>query len=229
MGKCGFTQSRLRPSLWVMKTLLTFGDSNTHGTMPMTARSDSGRFGIGERWPTVCAAALGDEWHLIEEGLPGRTACPYPDTIMGPHMSGQLGLQIALASHKPIDVLTIMLGTNDAKAQFGLTAQQITGHVAALVAMATHPDMQTLHDGFEVLVIAPPTLVEGGSLGDLLYRSAEVSAAFGQLYAQMAAFTGVRFLDAGGLIASSPVDGVHYDAAAHQVLGNAVAEAIAAF
>lgn len=228
MGKCGFTLRAPRLSLSIMKTLLTFGDSNTHGTMPMAARGDSGRFGVGVRWPTVCAAALGDDWHLIEEGLPGRTACPYPDTIMGPHMNGQLGLQIALASHKPIDVLTIMLGTNDAKAQFGLTAQQITGHVSALVAMANHPDIQAMHDGFEVLVIAPPVVIEGGSLGDLLYRSVEVTAAFGPSYAEMTDFTGVHFLDAASVIESSPIDGIHFDAAAHLALGASVAQKIKA-
>ena len=56
-----------------LRTLLCFGDSNTHGTQPMRSRDDARRLGRRERWPGVLQAALGPDWHVIEDGLPGRT------------------------------------------------------------------------------------------------------------------------------------------------------------
>src|SRR5210317_226721 len=96
------------------KTILTFGDSNTYGTPPAQARAENRRFGPDVRWPCVMARALGEAWQVIEAGLPGRTTC-LADPVMGAHMDGQIGLRIALEGHGPIDLLTIMLGTNDAQ------------------------------------------------------------------------------------------------------------------
>lgn len=210
------------------RTLLTFGDSNTHGTTPTSAWGEGGRFGSDERWPRVCANALGPEWVVIEEGLPGRTATALPDPVMGPHMNGQLGLQIALASHAPIDALAIMLGTNDCKAGFGLTADGIAGAIAALLAIAKHPDMQIKHGGFSILLIAPPIVREEGTYVDGLWGATTKSAALPALYADLARHNGAAFLDASTLIQCCPEDGVHFDVVAHQTLGKAVAQKVGA-
>ncbi len=211
----------------MQKTLLTFGDSNTHGTMPMTAASDNFRYGVGQRWPSVTAQALGSSWRLIEEGLPGRTATAACDPIMGSHMNGQIGLQIALGSHKPIDLLTIMLGTNDCKPYFGLTAQGIASAVAGLIAIAKDPDVQAKHGGFEILLIAPPVVQERGAFVAELWQAADKSAALPALYADLAAHTGIAFLDASPHVTTCAEDGVHFDEIAHQTLGQLVAAKIA--
>lgn len=210
------------------RTLLAFGDSNTHGTTPTSAWGMGGRFGPDERWPGVCANALGDGWNVVQEGLPGRTATPLPDPVMGAHMNGQLGLQIALASHAPIDVLAIMLGTNDCKAAFGLSAEGIAGAVAALLAIAKHPEIQDKHGGFDILLIAPPIVREEGTYVDGLWGASAKSAALPALYADLASHNGVAFLDASVLIQCCSEDGVHFDGAAHRTLGRAVAERVAA-
>ena len=209
------------------RTLLTFGDSNTYGTTPTPVWGEDSRFGPDDRWPGVARNALGSAWCVIEEGLPGRTANPLPDPVSGPHMNGQLGLQIALASHGPIDVLTIMLGTNDCKAGFGLTAEAITGWVAALLAIAKHPEMQAKHGGFEILLIAPPTTKPEGIYLESLFGAPEKSAQLPALYAALAKHNNVHFLDASAVIACCAEDGVHFDAAAHRTLGLAVAERVA--
>ena len=54
-----------------MPTLLTFGDSNTHGTLPIKVEGQRERLGPNARWPGITAATLGPEWTLVEEGLPG--------------------------------------------------------------------------------------------------------------------------------------------------------------
>ena len=210
------------------KTVLTFGDSNTHGTMPTLRWGEGGRFDADTRWTGVARHALGPDWTVIEEGLPGRTANPFPDPTMGPAMNGPLGLQIALNSHKPIDVLTIMLGTNDCKAAFGLTGEGITGQVAGLLAIAKHPEMQEQHGTFKILLIAPPLVREEGIYVDGLFGAAAKSAALPALYADLAKHNGTAFLDASLLIQCCAEDGVHFDAAAHRTLGRAIADRVAA-
>ena len=121
-----------------MPTILTYGDSNTHGTPPTPEAGLYLRLGAEDRWPCVMQRVLGSDWTLIEEGLPGRTTV-FNDPVTGPTMNGLLGLPMALRSHGPIDWLTIMLGTNDCQIHYGTTAEQITGGLAALLAFALSP------------------------------------------------------------------------------------------
>jgi len=210
-----------------MPTLLCYGDSNTHGTPPIAdmVKRDP-RFAPDVRWPGVCAANLDPDWTLIEEGLGGRTA-QFPDTIMGDHMDGRLGLKIALNSHVPIDMLTIMLGTNDVKMRFGASPKAIAGGIAALLDIALQMDIQAKHGGFDILLICPPPVEETGVLAGEFYGGAAKSRALPALFRKLADGRGVHFMDAGAHIAVSPVDGVHYDATSHATLGKAVAKHIA--
>lgn len=207
------------------RTLLVFGDSNSHGTPPIVNRGRYERYARNVRWPGVTAAALGDEWCVVEEALPGRTT-QFDDPVMGPQMNGRLGLRIALQSHGPIDLLAIMLGTNDAKKRFNATPETITAGLAGLVDLARSDEYQLRHHGFDVLVICPPPVEEAGVLaGDFLDGPA-VSRGLPAMLADYCARRGVAFLDAGRLISVSDVDGVHLTPESHAVLGRAVAEKI---
>ena len=210
----------------MLRTLLCFGDSNTHGTPPIVTRGEAyRRFGADTRWPRVTAAMLPD-WEVAEEGLPGRTA-QFPDPVMGAHMDGREGLKIALQSHGPIDALTIMLGTNDTKTRFGATPGKITAGIAGLLDIAMSLEMQARHGGFRILVISPPTVLEQGPIRSEFSGAREVSLQLPALYAALAQDRGVEFLDAGSVIEVSSVDGIHFGAEAHRRLGAAVAEVVA--
>ncbi|WP_420858029.1 SGNH/GDSL hydrolase family protein [Marivivens marinus] len=211
-----------------MPTILTFGDSNTHGTPPMPSADVILRLGPTERWPRVMAQSLGAGWELVEEGLGGRTTV-FDDPETGPLMNGGLALPMALRSHGPIDWLTIMLGTNDCQFVYGLTAEQIAAGLARLLVIANRPDLQARHGGFRVLVIAPPPVEEVGTFGREFHMGAAKSQALPALYARLARDYGAEFMNAGDHIAISPVDGVHFDAAAHRTLGLAVADKILSF
>lgn len=210
-----------------MPFLLTFGDSNTHGTPPIVVRGEYHRHGAADRWPTLCAQHLGAGWELAEEGLPGRTA-QFDDPVMGAHMNGQSGLKIALQSHGPVDVMTLMLGTNDVKTRFTTTPEQVVAGIAGLLDIALSPEMQTRHGGFKVLLICPPPVQEVGPIAGEFFGAAARSAALAPLYAALAAARGIGFLDAGAHIEVSPIDGIHYEAGAHHILAAAVAEAVRA-
>ena len=208
-----------------MTVLMTFGDSNTHGTPPIVDLGAYRRFDAATRWPVLAARALG--WELVEEGVPGRTA-QFADPVMGAHMNGQDGLKIALQSHGPIDVLTIMLGTNDVKARFGAAPELVTGGLASLLDIAQSPEVQTRHGGFRILVICPPPVLEQGPIADQFYGARARSLALPPLYAALARARGCGFLDAGQVIEVSPQDGVHFEPEAHAALAQAVAAALRA-
>lgn len=209
------------------KTVMTFGDSNTYGTPPAQARGENRRFGPEVRWPRVMERALADEWAVIEQGLPGRTTT-LPDPMMGAHMDGVLGLRIALESNGPIDLLTIMLGTNDAQYHHARSAEQIVGGLAALVALARSEPYQTRHGGFDILLIAPPPILEQGTYKETAFGAAAKSQQFAPLIGALAAHWGIGFLDASAHITSSPIDGLHLSAEDHAILGQAVADKVRA-
>jgi lysophospholipase L1-like esterase len=209
-----------------MPMLLCFGDSNTHGTPPMTERGAYRRFGAADRWPRVAEGLL-PGWEVVEEGLPGRTA-QFPDPVMGAHMDGRAGLRIALESHGPIDALAVMLGTNDVKTRYGATPAQVAAGIAALLDIALSDEMQARHGGFRVLVICPPPVLEQGVIAGEFWGARATSLALAPLYRALAEARGCGFLDAGEAIEVSPVDGIHFEAPAQRRLGEAVAEAVRA-
>lgn len=200
-----------------MAVVMCFGDSNTHGTPPIVDVNAYERFGRGLRWPSL----LGAEHEVIEEGLPGRTTM-FDDPIMGAQMNGQTGLKIALESHGPLDVLVLMLGTNDVKARFTSTPHAVAGGIASLLDIAGHRVMQARHGGFKTLLICPPPVVEVGPIKDEFWGGAERSLALPPMYQALAEARGIGFLDAGRVIAVSPLDGVHFNEAAHAKLADAV-------
>jgi lysophospholipase L1-like esterase len=207
------------------KVVLAYGDSNTHGTMPMATLEDTGRFGRAERWPGVCANALGPGFRLIEEGLPGRTTV-HPDPIEGVYKNGLAVLPAILESHRPIDLVVLMLGTNDLKQRFGLPAGDIGRSMALLVQTVLQSTAGPANGRPRILVVAPMPVEEVGCLAEMFTGGAARSRGVAEAYAGVAARHGTDFLNAGTVIAVSPLDGIHFDASAHAALGAAIAEKI---
>jgi lysophospholipase L1-like esterase len=207
------------------KVVLAYGDSNTHGTMPMATLEDTGRFGRAERWPGVCAAALGPGFHVIEEGLPGRTTV-HADPIEGVHKNGLAVLPAILETHRPIDLVVLLLGTNDLKQRFSLPAGDVSRSMALLVQTVLQSCSGPDNGRPRILVVAPMPVEEVGCLAEMFTGGAAKSRCVAEAYARVAALQGTDFLDAGAVISVSPLDGIHFDAASHAALGEAVAETI---
>lgn len=208
-------------------TLLCFGDSNTHGTQPMRHRDDARRLGRGERWPGVLQAALGPDWHVIEDGLPGRTI-GRDDPVEGADRNALRTLPASLQAHRPLDVVVFMLGTNDFKARFGASAKQIAEGAHALIDMVianTLPSAARV----QVLLVCPPPIEEHGVLADMFSGGAARARGLAVAMRAVAAQRGVAFLDAGEHIAVSTEEGIHLDAAAHARLGVVIAETVRSF
>jgi lysophospholipase L1-like esterase len=208
-----------------MTTILCFGDSNTHGSIPMLHRDDSRRFGPDERWPGVLRRELGVGWTVIEEGLPGRTTL-HDDPIEGIYKNGLWYLRACLESHRPIDIMTLMLGTNDLKSRFGVQPLDIAESVGILLDTIAKSMAGPAGAAPRVLLIAPPPLAKLTFLGDMFAGGTEKSKRLGAVYRPQAEKYGAAFLDAGAIIRTSDIDGVHFEPAEHAKLGKAVAGAI---
>ncbi len=209
------------------RTILLFGDSNTHGTMPMRSLSDRGRFGPDIRWGGFLKADLGADATVIEEGHPGRTTV-HPDPIEGTHKSGIASLPVALETHRPIDLVILKLGTNDLKARFSVTADDIARSVDRLCGEIQISDAAPDGRAPQILLICPPPAREAGCLAGFFQGAAEKSRALAPLLAEVARERGIAYLDAGAHIDVSPLDGIHYEADAHATLGRTVAAQVAA-
>ncbi len=204
-----------------MKTLVCFGDSNTYGTPPLKALGESRRYAMQERWPGILRAGLGEGWHVVEEGLPGRTTV-HDDPIEGAHKNGLTMLPALLETHSPIDLISVMLGTNDLKARFCVGADDIGFSLERLLrvilASAAGPDGKPP----AVLLIAPVPIREVGLLEPMFRGGAAKSRDLGRACAVVAMRSGVGVLDAGALAETDLAEGIHLSAAAHAALAQAV-------
>ena len=207
-----------------MKTILLFGDSNTHGTMPVPDLGSSDRFSRNDRWTTRLANLLPD-WEVIAEGHPGRTTV-HDDPIEGAHRNGLTILPALLESHRPVDVVLVMLGTNDLKQRFSVNAGDIALSLERLVRVILTSGAGPDNCPPAVLLVAPPPIIEVGCLAGMFAGGAAKSQALTVEIAAAARRAGVPFLDAGQLVAVSPIDGIHYGPEANQPLATAIAAAI---
>lgn len=208
------------------RSILCYGDSNTFGTS--TADDPDGRYAPDERWTGVLQKALGDGWRVIEEGLGGRTTVS-DDPVDGPDKNGRTYLRPCLMSHRPLDAVIIMLGTNDLKTYFDKSPSEIADGVGLLV-----DDIHALGPGHhggvpKIVVVSPPvTLEEADQWSGLFEGGAGKSRRFAAEYARVARDKGATFFDAGSVVQSSRVDAIHLDRPAHAVLGAALAKAVLA-
>ena len=205
-----------------MKTILCYGDSNTWGYDPRTAR----RFDNKTRWPMVMEHFLNrgmdkPAWHVVEEGLCGRTSCR-EDPVEGDR-NGLRQLIPILESHKPLDVIAILLGTNDLKPRFSPMPYDIARGVQR-VAIAAMESKTGPSDGPpKVIMICPPPTIASPAFSHIFGDSVEISKKLPPFYSQLADECGAIFLDAGNIVATSSADGIHFDPEGHLALAEAVA------
>ena len=202
-----------------IKTVLCYGDSNTWGSDPETG----GRFGHDVRWPGVLRRALGEGYWVVEEGLGGRTTVR-DDPIEGAHKNGRTYLRACLESQKPIDLMTVMLGTNDLKARFAASASDIAQGAASLAEEALRSGCGPEGGAPVVVLISPPAVGKLTDMAEMFEGSEEKSRRFPVHYRRFAEQSGLAFLDASEVVISSDLDGIHLEAGEHRKLGEAVAD-----
>nr|WP_255561737.1 SGNH/GDSL hydrolase family protein [Pseudohoeflea sp. DP4N28-3] len=188
---------------------MVYGDSLTWGYDP----AGPGRHAFHIRWPSVLEATLGAGVRVIAEGLNGRTTA-YDDHTADCDRNGARLLPTLLHSHAPLDLVILMLGTNDLKAHMAGTAIAAQQGMRRLVQLIQHHAWQFDHDTPPVLIVAPPRIVETADPDfSAAYAGAvSQSAMLASLYADLADEVGAGFFDAGSVAQSSAADGIHLDA-----------------
>ena len=198
-----------------MKTILCFGDSNTHGLNPDWIHTGViTRHPYNVRWPGKLSELLGPEYRVIEEGLNGRTTV-FDDSIS----VGRNGLPYfapCLESHSPLDLVIIMLGTNDTKPLISASPMDITAGMGRLVKIALDPYTYMTEKPPKVLIAAPVPLNTPET------SSVEKSKALAPLYEDLAKNLGCGFIDVGKVASTAEGEGVHLNAEAHAAIAVAM-------
>ena len=210
-----------------MKNILCFGDSNTFGLSPEWVKGNFGRHPRQVRWPGRLQALLGEEYYVIEEGLSGRTTV-FDDPTM-PDLNGLPYLQPCLQSHMPLDLVILMLGTNDTKDMFSASPPIIAMGLARLIKIAKDPTVYMGMPVPQILVAVPVPIGEAAlQLPDGITTPAmiEKSRTLAPWYERTAKMYGCHFLDLGQVASTTDYEGIHLDAAGHAAVAEAMAEKV---
>lgn len=207
------------------KSILCFGDSLTWGWVPVDDGAPTQRYPRDVRWPGVLAARLGDGYHVIEEGLSARTTTA--DDPTDPRLNGSTYLPATLASHLPLDLVIVMLGTNDTKSYLRRTPNEIAAGMSLLLRqiLTSAGGVGTVYPAPEVLLVAPPPLAAmGHPWFDVVFDGGrDKTIELVSKYEALASFLHIPFFDAGSVISTGGVDGIHFTEENNRVLGEALA------
>ena len=207
-----------------MISVLCYGDSNTYGYVPETGM----RYPKDVRYPGRLQMLLGDGYSVIEEGCNGRTTI-HDDPVDG-WKNGLDYLKPCLNSHKPVDIVVMMLGSNDLKATFHLTAEEIAEGAAKLVEVVK--DFTQEKQGFvpKIILVSPPEIGRGirtsPFYGAFYEDAVGESKKFPEYYKKVAQRYGCVFLDAAKYVRPSETDSLHLTQGGHQKLAEKLFEII---
>lgn len=205
-------------------TVLCYGDSNTFGYIPNSAM----RYKRDIRWPGRLQMLLGSGYSVIEEGCSGRTTV-YDDPLEG-WKNGLDYLKPCLNSHKPVDIVILMLGTNDLKDTFRTDASDAATGVEKLIQVIKPFTIEKQGYVPDIVLVSPPQIGEGIRTSDFygafLEDSVEKSKHFREFYRPVAERNGCVFFDAAEYVKPSEEDSLHLTPEGHAVIAEKLAEIV---
>ncbi len=197
------------------KRILCFGDSNTWGYIPATGK----RYPVGVRWTSLLQEKLGIGYEIIEEGLNSRTT-----DIDDPKHKGKNGftyLRPCLETHDPIDLIILMLGTNDMKERFNREPLRIAEGIENLIKDIKEYAIEEETIELQVIIVSHPLVdetVEG--VKEKYLGAGEKSTKLGELYEQVAKKFNYKFIDISKVVSPSKKDGYHLEPESHQKIAD---------
>ena len=216
------------------KRVLVYGDSNTWGWIPTEQAFPTTRYPNDVRFAGVLQAALGEGFEVVVDGLNNRTTDLDDPQDWGNvpmrSFNGAADLPAAIGRELPLDLVVVMLGTNDVKAQFERSAEDVAAGAIRVARIAAESQgVATEYAAPRVLVVAPPPF---GAFGlepfAQFYAGGDAkSAAFAEAFASAGAAEGVPIFDAGSAMGTTDgIDGVHFSEEDHRSLGEALAPVV---
>lgn len=210
------------------KNILCFGDSLTWGWVPVADGGATTRYDANIRWTGVLSEHLGPAYRVIEEGLSGRTV-NIEDPI-DDRLNASTYLAACLASHLPLDLVVLMLGTNDTKSYFDRDPVQIAAGMAQLTGQIRRSagGVGTIYPAPKVLLMSPPPLMPSPIpwFQEQFAGAREKTQRLAGLYKAIADYQGLEFMNAGEILEIGGADGVHLSVENNKQLGITVAEKV---
>ncbi|HLZ14561.1 MAG TPA: SGNH/GDSL hydrolase family protein [Candidatus Saccharimonadales bacterium] len=201
------------------QTILCYGDSNTWGQKPDKA----GRYPVDVRWTGLLQKALGQGYYVIEEGLGSRTTDL--EYARKPGRNGKTYLEPCLDSHLPIDIVILMLGTNDLKIEFNRSVQDIASAIERLIEIIKDKTAYQDNKAAQIILVSPILIDNTAPNFAKLYtpdyydhESALKSRQLAPALQKVAGDAGCLFVDA-AQVAHAGDDGIHFSQEAHTALG----------
>jgi lysophospholipase L1-like esterase len=195
------------------KRIMVFGDSLSWGYQPGTKHL---RFDAQTRWPGRLQNLLGEGYEVIEEALNSR-GIEHDDSRPG--KEGRRALDYIMAcldSHDPIDIVIVLLGTNELKQEMDMSAEQVGDSMEKLLTIIIDRPSQFRDKGPEVLLVSPPIINEETEycrVGDKYLGATRKAEELTNVYKRLAANLGISFVALKDI--EPGVDGVHITADGH--------------
>lgn len=204
-----------------MKNILCYGDSNTYGYNP--AEGHGSRYSKNKRWTTILQQLLGNEYEVIAEGLNGRTTAY--DRPGFSWKNGLTHLPAIMGSHKPIDYIIFMLGTNDCNTEMKLSSIDIAHGMELLIrATIEYSKIQQMFVP-EIILIAPAPIsgnIEASPFyGEIDITSCNKSVEIIEQYKSIADKYSCNFIDASD-VEVSKIDCEHLTENGHKMLAEMI-------
>ena len=205
-----------------MKRIVCYGDSNTWGFKPVKECLENWnmRFDENTRWTGRLQNMLGGDYKVLEEGLNGRTSCF--DDPQDDNRNGLKYINTCMLSNMPVDMVIIMLGTNDIKSFFPYTPYVVANGVGRIVDEVRKADYGVGGKIPEVLVVSPIAInedaVKGWIGGEFGMDSVEKNAKLPGYLKKLAENRGVHFFDIGAYVTADSADGIHMNEDGHKIM-----------
>ena len=215
-----------------MINILVFGDSNSWG---YTDKDQGKRY--NNRWPIILSKKLnnlGIKSHIHEDCLPGRTT-NISDPIDGDHFNGASVFKSTLLAHSPIDLILLMLGTNDLKKRFNREPVDVGLGIKELIniSKSTNSGKGSWHDEnkSELIVITPPTLsIKCSDKNWINYddwiNAYEKSKKLQSVFKKICLSENVEIIDSNNYVETSELDPIHWSKESHHKFGKGISKAI---
>jgi len=204
-----------------MKNILCFGDSNTWGYDPSTQT----RFSKDIRWTGVLQQLLGSKYNIIEEGLNGRTTNVNEKKDHGlgyfrPFRSAMDLLSVLIETNSPLDLIVVMLGTNDLKTNFNQSSEMIAKNMRLVCESIINND----YFQSKSIILVSPTHIneESPNLLDSFIGTTQASQSFSNSYRKISDDLNLYFIDASESVKTNKIDGLHWDSKQHSDFANSL-------
>ena len=207
-----------------MNQILVYSDSLTWGIIPNTRN----RLSFEKRWPGVFEMSLnakGKKVRVIENCLNGRRTS-WSDPFKAGR-NGSNGLAQVIEMNSPLALVILMLGTNDFQCTHDNNAWLSAQGTSKLIDIIQQSPIEPGMPVPEIMIVSPPIIINPkGVIANKFYGSEKRCVGLADELKKIANEKSVHFFDAGCVTKASAVDGIHLDENQHQILGEALADAV---